>query len=79
MAELALPAHRPTSVSFPCVILRRFRVQKIFQVQNSTAGAWGNIPSAGIHANAMLSFLPRAEHDTLFTPPSPLELFEELC
>lgn len=48
-------------------------------MQNSAAGAWGSIPSAGIHANAMLSFAPRAEHDTLFTPLSPLELFGELC
>lgn len=42
-------------------------------------GAWGSVPSAGIHANAVLSFPPRSEPDTLFTPPSPLELFGELC
>lgn len=66
-------------LSFSCTGLRFFRMQKIFQVQNSPASAWGSVSSAGIQANAVLSFPPRSEPDTLFTPPSPLELFGELC
>lgn len=72
-------AARPASVRIPCTVLRFFRVPKIFPVQNSLVGAWGGVPAAGIHANAMLSFPPCSEPATLFTPPGPLELFGELC
>lgn len=71
-------AARPASVRIPCTILRFFRVPKIFPVQNSLVGAWGGVPAAGIHANAMLSF-PPVQSPPRYSPLQALLSYLESC